>query len=78
MGLCIDFYFADGRKDYVSMCYSSFSNTVMDPDDMLEWGFSDWEGQYMGEALNFLVERLVASGYLEKKFDPMPLIAVFC
>jgi len=76
MGLCIDFYFADGTKDYVSMRYMDF--WVMDYDEMLEWGFSDYEGQYMGEALNFLVERLVASGYLEEKFDPMPLIAIFC
>jgi len=78
MGLCIVFYFADGTKDYVSMRYSSFSNRVMDYDDMLEWGFSDNEGHYMGEALNFLVERLAASDYLEEKYDPMPLIAIFC
>ena len=78
MGLTIVFYFADGKEDKVNMRYSAFSNTVMGLDDMIMWGFTDHDGQYAGEALNFLVNRLVASNYLQKKYDPMPILAIFC
>jgi hypothetical protein len=78
MGLGIVFYFQDGKRESVCMCYSSFSTRVMDLDDMIRWGFTDHDGEYTGAALEFLVERLVASGYLEKKYDPMPTVAVFC
>ena len=78
MGLGIVFYFADGKKDEVNMCYSSFSNRVMGLDDMIKWGFTDHDGHYVGEALNFLVNRLVASNYLPEKYDPMPILAIFC
>jgi len=78
MGLDIKFYFADGKEDEIHMRYSSFSNRVMGLDDMIKWGFTDHDGHYRREALNFLVDRLVASGYLEKKYDPMPVLAIFC
>lgn len=77
MGLSIHFYFEGGKQDYLSMCYSSFSTKVMDLEDMIRWGFTDHDGHYTGAALEFLVNRLVASGYLKKKYDPMPIIAVF-
>lgn len=77
MGLSIYFYFEDGKQDSLHMCYSSFSNRVMDLEDMIRWGFTDHDGHYTGAALEFLVNRLVASGYLKQKFDPMPMIAVF-
>jgi hypothetical protein len=77
MGLSIYFYFEDGKVDNVSMSYSSFSGEVMDLDTMIQWGFTDHDGHYTGAALEFLVNRLVASEYLEKKYDPMPIIAIF-
>ena len=77
MGLAIVFHFADGKEDEVNMCYSSFRRKVMSLSDMKKWGFSDCDGQYEGEALDFLVNCLVASNYLRKKYDPMPILAVF-
>lgn len=77
MVLLIVFYFSDGEEEVVTMRYSSFSTTVMSLDDMEKYGFSDWEGSYVGEALDFLVDRLVASEYLREKYDPMPIRAVF-
>ena len=78
MALGIVFYFANGKREEVNMCYSSFSETVMCLDDMKKYGFTDYDGHYVGEALNFLVNRLVASNYLQEKYDPMPILAVFC
>ena len=77
MGLSIVFYFSDGKEETVNMCYSSFSTRVMRLEDMEKYGFSDWEGSYVGEALDFLVDRLVASRYLSEKYDPMPILAEF-
>ena len=79
MGLSIYFYFKNKDEcDVVNMRYSSFSNRVMHVEDMVKWGFTDHDGHYTGAALEFLVDRLVASGYLQEKYDPMPIIAVFC
>lgn len=77
MGLSIYFYFEEDKSDVVSMRYSSFSNKVMDLDEMVKWGFTDHDGHYTGSALEFLVDRLVAAGYLQEKYNPMPIIAVF-
>ena len=77
MGLSICFYFKEDRDDTVNMCYSSFSEKVMNLEEMIKWGFTDYDGQYTGSALEFLVDRLVAAGYLQEKYDPMPIIAVF-
>jgi hypothetical protein len=76
MGLSIYFYFEEGGYKSISMCYSSF-HEVMDCNEMDKWGFTDHAGRYTGAALKFLVDRLVARGYLKKKYDPMPIIAVF-
>ena len=78
MGLAIVFYFANGKEETVYMRYSSFNNRVMGLDDQIKWGFTDYDGYYVREALNFLVDRLVASNYLQEKYDPMPILAVFC
>lgn len=78
MGLSICFYFKEGKDDTVNMCYSSFSEKVMDLEEMIKWGFTDHDGQYTGPALEFLIDRLVAAGYLKEKYDPMPIKAVFC
>jgi len=78
MGLAIVFKFADGTSEDVCMCYSSFSRKVMTIDDMIKWDFNDCEGTYSGPALEFLIDRLIASGYLFKKYDPMPIKATFC
>lgn len=78
MGLGIIFYFEDGTEKYVSMCYSSFSRYVMTYEDMVEWHFTDHDGTYTGAALDFLIERLVISEYLEKPFNPKPFKAIFC
>lgn len=77
MGLSIYFYFNTDKSDVVNMRYSSFSNKVMNLEEMVKWGFTDHDGHYTGAALDFLVDRLVASGYLQEKYDPMPIIAVF-
>ena len=78
MGLAIVFYFADGKEDTVYMRYSSFTTRVMKLEDMRKWGFTDHDGSYAGEALNFLVNRLVASNFLPEKYNPMPILAIFC
>jgi hypothetical protein len=44
------------------MCYSSFSKKVMELEDMIKWGFTDHDDHYTGDALKFLVVRLIASG----------------
>lgn len=78
MGLSICFYFEKDKNDTVNMCYSSFSKYVMNLEEMIKWGFTDHDGVYTGAALEFLVNRLVAAGYLQEKYDPMPISAEFC
>jgi len=62
----------------VNMCYSNFSRRIMHLSEMIKWGFTDHDGCYEGEKLEFLINRLVLSGYLEKKPNPMPIKAIFC
>jgi len=69
-GLWIDFYFADGTKDYVSMSYYSFSNDVMELDDMVKWGFTDYDGHYMGEALIVLCHHTISISSVNHVFEP--------
>ena len=78
MGLSICFYFEKDKSDTVSMCYSSFSKYIMNLEEMIKWGFTDHDGVYTGAALEFLVNRLVAAGYLQERYDPMPISAEFC
>jgi len=78
MGLHIEFHFDNGRIHNVHMCYSNFSNRVMRIQDMVEWGFTDHDGDYTEGRLDFLIDCLVRSGYLKKPFDLRPLIAKFC
>jgi len=78
MGLCIEFVFEDGSNFDVSLCYRSFSGSVMCLDDMKRWGFKDYEGEYTGPALNFLIDCLFRAGYLLEPFEVAPVKAVFC
>jgi hypothetical protein len=78
MGLDIVFVNKDGTTFNVHMCYSSFGDRVMSLDDMINWGFTDDSGRYSGKQLEFLINRLVKSEYLEKRPNPMPIKAVFC
>jgi len=79
MGLAIEIYLADGTVHTIAMCYSSFSRKVMNPDEMVKYGFTDYDGVYEGVQLLFLITRLVRSGYLETgEFESPPLTARFC
>jgi len=60
MGLDIEFHFNDGSTYNVHMCYSSFSRRVMSLEDMISWGFTDHDGCYTGNRLDFLISRLVS------------------
>lgn len=77
MGLAIIFYFVDGSYHCVSMCYSSFSGKVMQPFEMRKFGFSDHSGVYTGIQLEFLIFRLLESGYLKENFTSQPIRAEF-
>jgi len=78
MGLDIEFHFDNGRIHKVHMCYSNFSNKVMSIQDMIKWGFTDHDGNYIEGQLDFLIDCLIRSRYLKKSFDFRPFIAKFC
>jgi hypothetical protein len=78
MGLDIVFYFKDGTTTNIHMCYSNFSGRVMNLYDMIKWDFTDHDGTYTGLRLEFLMYRLIQSGYLKARYSPKPYKAEFC